>query len=44
MIVGVGIFYENEKKELYNFDLIKNETRKFDLSQGQPGIIYDVKG
>jgi hypothetical protein len=33
-----------KEKELDNFvvfDPIKNETRKFDRSQGQPGIIWD---
>jgi hypothetical protein len=36
-------FYRNERKEINNFvvfDPIKNETRKFDRSQGQPGIIW----
>jgi hypothetical protein len=41
-------FTEMKEKELDNFmlfDPIKNETRKFDRSQGQPGIIEckDIK-
>jgi hypothetical protein len=45
-MVGLANFYGNKKKEIDNFvklNLLKNETRKFDRSQGQPGIIW-IKG